>query len=202
MSCYKKNILFENGRSMIEMIGVLAVIGVLSASALAGYSKAMLKYRLNKQWQQITSILTSINTNQAVLDSINKSSYTYLTPILISTGSIPQEMIKGNERQYIYDSFKNQIGVAAFTSDKPYMYMFIYLKRENIESCANIHKLAQEGSDFINYIATTAGTYWGDNDCSPNKKCLKDITMENIISDCNKIQKATSSGPNITIYWY
>ena len=36
------------GRSMIEMLGVLAIIGVLSVSGIAGYSKAMEKYKVNK----------------------------------------------------------------------------------------------------------------------------------------------------------
>ena len=31
------------GRSMVEMLGVLAIIGVLSVGAVAGYSKAMIK---------------------------------------------------------------------------------------------------------------------------------------------------------------
>ena len=30
------------GRSMVEMLGVLAIIGVLSVGAIAGYSKAMM----------------------------------------------------------------------------------------------------------------------------------------------------------------
>ena len=36
------------GRSMIEMLGVLAIIGVLSIGGIAGYSKAMFKYKMNK----------------------------------------------------------------------------------------------------------------------------------------------------------
>ncbi len=36
------------GRSMVEMLGVLAIIGVLSAGALAGYSKAMFKHKVNQ----------------------------------------------------------------------------------------------------------------------------------------------------------
>ena len=35
------------GRSMIEMLGVLAIIGVLSVGGLAGYGKAMRKAKLN-----------------------------------------------------------------------------------------------------------------------------------------------------------
>ena len=37
----------QSGRSMIEMLGVLAIIGVLSVGGIAGYSKAMTKYRIH-----------------------------------------------------------------------------------------------------------------------------------------------------------
>ena len=38
----------QSGRSMIEMLGVLAIIGVLSVGGIAGYSKAMEKFKLTK----------------------------------------------------------------------------------------------------------------------------------------------------------
>jgi len=43
------NVKNQNGRSMIEMLGVLAIIGVLSVGGIAGYSKAMTKYRINSR---------------------------------------------------------------------------------------------------------------------------------------------------------
>lgn len=49
----------ESGRSMIEMLGVLAIIGVLSIGGIAGYSKAMGKHRVNKTIDQITQIVSS-----------------------------------------------------------------------------------------------------------------------------------------------
>ena len=52
----------ENGRSMVEMLGVLAIIGVLSAGGLAGYSKAMFKHKLNTTMDQITMLVTNIRT--------------------------------------------------------------------------------------------------------------------------------------------
>ena len=36
------------GRSMIEMLGVLAIIAVLSVGGIAGYSKALDMYKINK----------------------------------------------------------------------------------------------------------------------------------------------------------
>ena len=38
----------QKGRSMIEMLGVLAIIGVLSVGGLAGYTRAMRSYRTNE----------------------------------------------------------------------------------------------------------------------------------------------------------
>lgn len=37
----------QSGRSMIEMLGVLAIVGVLSAAGIAGYSMAMYQYKTN-----------------------------------------------------------------------------------------------------------------------------------------------------------
>jgi len=47
---------------MIEMLGVLAIIGVLSVGGIAGYSKAMMKYRINKAIEQITLIAGNVRT--------------------------------------------------------------------------------------------------------------------------------------------
>ena len=52
----------QNGRSMIEMLGVLAIIGVLSVGGIAGYSKAMQKYRINKAIEQITLIAGNVRS--------------------------------------------------------------------------------------------------------------------------------------------
>ena len=38
----------ETGRSMVEMLGVLAIIGVLSVGGIAGYNMAMKRYRANE----------------------------------------------------------------------------------------------------------------------------------------------------------
>ena len=50
------------GRSMIEMLGVLAIIGVLSVGGIAGYSKAMEQFRINKMIDNIAMIITNIRT--------------------------------------------------------------------------------------------------------------------------------------------
>ena len=48
------------GRSMIEMLGVLAIVGVLSVGGIAGYSKAMEKFKINKTMEQAAQIINNI----------------------------------------------------------------------------------------------------------------------------------------------
>lgn len=52
----------ESGRSMIEMLGVLAIVGVLSVGGIAGYSKAMAKFKTNKLIDQVNMMSTNIRT--------------------------------------------------------------------------------------------------------------------------------------------
>ena len=52
----------QYGRSMIEMLGVLAIVGVLSVGGIAGYSKAMQKFKINKTIDQVSQIVANIRT--------------------------------------------------------------------------------------------------------------------------------------------
>ena len=61
------------GRSMVEMLGVLAIIGVLSVGAMTGYSKAMMKYKLNKQTEQINQIMMALIEYKSVLSTLKNS---------------------------------------------------------------------------------------------------------------------------------
>jgi len=60
-----------NGRSMIEMLGVLSVVGVLSMGGIAGYSKAMSVYRTNKLLDQINSSIADTRDAYAEADSFS-----------------------------------------------------------------------------------------------------------------------------------
>ena len=42
-----KKLKSQSGRSMVEMLGVLAIIGVLSVGGIAGYSLSMRRHRAN-----------------------------------------------------------------------------------------------------------------------------------------------------------
>ncbi len=64
----------ESGRSMVEMLGVLAIIGVLSVGGIAGYSMAMSKFKVTKTIDQVQTIITNMRTLYA-----SQRTYTALT---------------------------------------------------------------------------------------------------------------------------
>ena len=55
------------GRSMIEMLGVLAIIGVLSIAAVAGYRFALLKFRANEVTNELN--MRAINVSAQMLNT-------------------------------------------------------------------------------------------------------------------------------------
>ena len=46
----------QSGRSMIEMLGVLAIVGVLSAGGIAGYSMAMQSYKTSALIEKVNLV--------------------------------------------------------------------------------------------------------------------------------------------------
>ena len=85
----------QQGRSMIEMLGVLAVIGVLTVAAIAMYSAAMSKYKTGKAKEQINVINQGVVERYYTKDEYGTGSEPDLTEILIKTAVIPADM-KGN----------------------------------------------------------------------------------------------------------
>lgn len=78
----------ESGRSMIEMLGVLAIIGVLSVGGIAGYSKAMNKFKTNKVADNVSMLVANIKTLYA-----QQNTYSGLNNgTAVSMGVVPDEL--------------------------------------------------------------------------------------------------------------
>lgn len=74
----------QSGRSMVEMLGVLAIIGVLSVGGIAGYSKAMAKYKVNQALEQASTLMVNIRSVFA-----NQTSFTDATTANVIALGIP-----------------------------------------------------------------------------------------------------------------
>ena len=91
------------GRSMIEMLGVLAIIGVLSVGGIAGYSKVIQMWKSDIQKQQLTSLF---NTMVDLIPKLNrvsqfKHSHIGVANVLEAMGEIPEGMTVNG--YYLYD---------------------------------------------------------------------------------------------------
>lgn len=150
----------QSGRSMIEMLGVLAIVGVLSVGGIAGYSKAMQKFKINKTAEQISHIVTSIRTLYA-----QQTSYEGLTEnTAIEMGIIPTEMGTNAISGKILTSFKGQV----YIRDFPYWGKNIFLINVTglpKEACVSLstHDWGSPSSSGLLALTISNGAMTGTN---------------------------------------
>ena len=183
----------ENGRSMVEVLGVLAIIGVLSVGAIAGYSKAMTKYKLNKQAEQISWLLNALYRYKDLLgQTTHRESF---VPYLKKLGEIPQEMIKDNTTT-LYDTFGLHYGIYT-NGGSPNNYANLMINitdtYQNFDICNNIietSKAFAEQLTLINFWQTknddtnTSLYIFGNKYCYNNSQCLKNLSKNDIDTIC------------------
>ena len=182
------------GRSMVEMLGVLAIIGVLSVGAMSGYSKAMMKYKLNKQTEQLNTLLSAMSRYRDEWRGIQE--YIFLTPYFIKLGEIPEDMIQDDTSDYIYDIFGNKIALRNNSDgawDKVKINYYIG-NRESFELCQNIMQAAKAFSydlysagvfAYVSDEAAGGSSYlYGDNYCDSRNKCLSALTLDDVYKMC------------------
>ena len=202
----------STGRSMVEMLGVLAIIGVLSVGAIAGYSKVMMKYKLNKQAEQINQVVNALSQYHMQVHSETTIS---LVPIFKTLNLIPVEMIK-DDSNIIYDIFGNDLMLRSNHYTDAYgsfysttiRYGINVTNQNNIEICRNIINTIKENSQSIYYLETIADwgaengkhkTLFGDAYCSGVDKCLNSVSVNDIDNICRGYEKNTAA--YMLIWW-
>ena len=104
----------QNGRSMVEMLGVLAIIGVLSVGGISGYSKAMAKYKLTRAQDQIVMLLMNIRTAFATSPNYNGLSDSVAANYNLAPSEMVQ-LVSGTEYS-LYSTFGGKVHVGACAS--------------------------------------------------------------------------------------
>lgn len=187
------------GRSMIEMLGVLAIIGVLSIGGIAGFSKAMYNHKLNKQTEQLNHIFAGIAENQDKLKNYTGSSGSVLS-VFDALNIIPKEMKYGSSR--IRDSMENiwQVGYTREGASQ-YFALDADLTDHNFDQCKNMVALVKEYHDLIWQIVirqypSASGPFvrvYGDKFCSSSTSyCLNKMNIARIQQACDNCRKKES----------
>lgn len=192
----------ENGRSMVEMLGVLAIIGVLSAGGLAGYSKAMFKHKLNNTMEQITMLVTNIRTHygqQRNYSSISDAN-------LIKLGIIPA--IMGPAGSFT-NPFKGDVEIdgSAIATDggtagTAFTVQYAGLPTEACIALSTSDFGSGAGSGFIGVeigSGEAAGLYVGEvaDDTEGTRGEGNAYKMADAVTECNK----AANKDNATITW-
>lgn len=150
----------EQGRSMIEMLGVLAIVGVLSVGGIAGYSKAMNKFKTNKAIDQVQMISTNIRTLFS-----SQRNYNGLDNVVAArTNSIPSEMysasaLTDNATELdVRNAFGGEVDIHAATQNADDDSYVIFFEGIPAGSCQSFVTTDWGGDAGSGLVAMAAGS--------------------------------------------
>ena len=129
----KKLLNIQTGRSMIEMLGVLAIVGVLSVGGIAGYSKAMEKFKINKTIDQVSHIVANIRTLYAQQTTYEGLSHSYA----VKMGIIPDSLTTTNSWPYITNAFNGGVFIS-YDYETPEDAFIITFQKLPKEACITL----------------------------------------------------------------
>jgi len=203
------------GRSMVEMLGVLAIIGVLSVGAIAGYSHAMGKYRANRIINDYNHLIMNIlEYKNEYLQAFESNAF--ITDALQKQGLVPDSFTY-HSWQAIQDSWKNKVALQVVGTERKSILLEIsfssYEKGMNLEACNILMRdffyPLQENFKNVNLYRgyTSSGgegsgfykIYYGQTVDSQSVQYLKNLTAAQIRDDC---EKSCESGRNCSIAAY
>ena len=195
------------GRSMIEMLGVLAIIAVLSVGGIAGYSKAMETYKLNRLVEQYVYLFRGLIEYRDSLVVTSQESY-YLIETVSALGLI-SPLWNVNYAMCV-DEADNKFNLTSRHND---LVMDLNLKPGSEFSSKACEKLIQQVFQplhaFISRIHfyDSSGKnhqfyYFGDTLCKAyNVDCLNNLPVTKIKDMCGYCSIKEDSDCFLVIYF-
>ena len=196
------------GRSMIEMLGVLAIIAVLSVGGIAGYSKAMEKWKVNKAIGEYSYLIQGMLEH---LDELRISETATQLPLIDIVKAL--ELVPETYKKYGYslisDPYNNYLHI--FSSSKK---VHISIKMgETTQNTDGSYSSPEFSTDFcmalfdniakpLHYALYEAHVYrtnasslkfYGDRYCTDSVKCLRDTTLKDIYDTCKSCDKKNAA---------
>lgn len=202
------------GRSMIEMLGVLAIIAVLSVGGIAGYSKAMTKWKINRTISEYNYLLFGLIEH---LDDLrrNKSTNGWIELADYVSGL---NLVSENWKKIQFPALTSGLTLSGF-QDTYNNYLFLLLvPPENFvqieirlggqtttdngqiseafskEFCVdwflNVAKPLHSSVRSVSlWKASTKIDFWGNTYCSRHSNCLENLTVNDISKLCSSCDK-------------
>ena len=144
----------QYGRSMIEMLGVLAIVGVLSVGGIAGYSKAMEKFKINKTIDEISHIVANIRTlysQQTTYDGL-------YTDAAIKMGVIPDSLTTTSSYDII-NSFGGEVRISPKSKKSLFDIAYLVLSKSACVALASYDWGDKSSSGLIGVAMSNSNVY-------------------------------------------
>jgi len=187
----------QKGRSMIEMLGVLAIVGVLSVGGIAGYSKAMTKYRINKWTEEMIWVIQNfVQYKKDWMRFIGNKEDKMVNQYLKDAKLLPETW---SSKYGLRDSLDNNIGFASYPDRIFYNTEIKTERTEYMEICVrhwtNIIFLYAESIYYVHMYGTReddsrdSAQYYGDLYCIAGKNCIRDLKISDIVAKCSDLEE-------------
>ncbi|MCM1322788.1 MAG: hypothetical protein NC218_01235 [Acetobacter sp.] len=194
----------EKGRSMIEMLGVLAIVGVLSVGGIAGFNKAINAYKNNQSIDDMMLLLEGVLIHKDKFQQVaSKVSVTYITESVRSLGIFPDGWKQRSGNGYL-DKNGHQVSIGV-RSNKQIVVVYRLAENEGknkaslrtVELCQLMWvKLAKSFGDSLYMFwlwregeSLPEGrndVYYGTPYCDGKRKCLSDLNLVDVVELCNR----------------
>ena len=206
---------YQLGRSMIEMLGVLAIIGVLSVGGIAGYSKAMEKFKINKTVEQYSYLVAGLIGNVDQFKKLNCVCCNIdwqkcgLRDYIIAANLVPADWYSSSAPNQLIDSDGNMINVfsrggdlivdfhiGGFTYNEQGKgstpYFPVKLCRALMTDLAQpLHNVAHFA--WVYKSGSNSPQFYGDAYCGKSQKCLSNMTLKEINNECHGCEGGVQS---------
>ena len=188
---------------MVEMLGVLTIIGVLSVGAIAGYSKAMMKYKLNQHAQAVNMLINNVLQIKDKLErpvKNNDVNTVYYNELFYKMNLLPDGIVYNSAINHLEDKYFNgrirlyHLIEGNFQNFRGIQFIFSP-SAQGAEICRNIAIAAKENAANLWQLETSKiyndnnkeyiGNIYGDAYCGGNKACLRDLDLNKIGNLCN-----------------
>ena len=158
-----RNDAYSAGRSMIEMLGVLAIVGVLTVGGIAGYSKAMEKFKVNKAIDEVLTIVSNIRILYANEQRVPDLDYDAEVDIyaFVRDYIFPKETDTGVNHRFVH-ALGGELGFASGYDNKG---IYIWLFGLSREACITL-ATNDWGGDSSGFVGIEIGNYGSIIDCS------------------------------------
>jgi hypothetical protein len=190
----------QNGRSTIEMLGVLTIMGLLTIFGIFGYTQAMEKLYLDKQAQQVSDFFAGMVAFTTTNTNATFSSRSEILQTFVQLGYMPDSMVKSTTESDTYlDYFGNSVLIENFYANEE---IHIWWYFASTEQFINIAQTLQRFSKNIYLVGIVkSGGYticYGDKACgSADKPCLSEMTMADWKKEGDQF-----NGSAMLIKWY